>query len=143
MSVLYACRPRSRPVLAAGPQAALQEEARPGRLVLAVHVSVPAPAELADERDGGNRWSGRGCARWWGAEVGGWQPGHNTGCLGRHLTYITDKCRLYFYSIFMCVLYKVENELFVCYTLGTKIVILIQVMLIIAGTSVKDQLKFS
>ena len=115
MSVLYACRPRSRPVLAAGPQAALQEEARPGRLVLAVHVSVPAPAELADERDGGNRWSGRGCARWWGAEVGGWQPGHNTGCLGRHLIYITDKCRLYFYSIFMCVLYKVENELFVCY----------------------------
>ena len=60
-----------------------------------------------------------------------------------YLLYITDKFRLYFYSIFMCVLYKVENELFVCYTLGTKIVILIQVMLILAGTSVKDQLKFS
>ena len=69
--------------------------------------------------------------------MGGWQPGHNTGCLGRHLIYITDKCRLYFYSIFMCVLYKVENELFVCYTLGTKVDILIQVTLIIAGTSVK------
>ena len=36
----------SRPVLVAGPQVALQEEARPGRLVLAVPAPVPAPAEL-------------------------------------------------------------------------------------------------
>ena len=53
------------------------------------------------------------------------------------ILHVTDKFRRYCHSIFMCVLYKVDNELFLCYTylLGTMVDILIQATLMIADTS--------
>ena len=68
-----------------------------------------------------------GCSSWWGAEVGTRQSGHDT---------VVNIFTCYCYSIFVCVLHKVENELFVCYTLGKMADILIQGALMIADTSV-------